>query len=99
MSFLDIAKAQPTTITIPNRFNKLTVGLLKSIIANLPDNMEVCFDSDQECIGTYGFYKWYVEKLINIDNDTKPNDKLVLVGGGEYPYADELEEDYDVHNS
>lgn len=89
MSFLNIAKSQPNHI--PKEVNRLSVGLLKKIIANLPDAMEVCFNADQECIGTYGFYKWDIESLIDTDNEDELNDKLVLSGGGEYPYDDQID--------
>lgn len=76
-------------------FKKLTIGKLKEIIKQekLSDNIEICFEADiPGDYGSYGFYEYDLQELSNDIDDKKLVTKLVLKGGGEFPYIDDEED-------
>lgn len=78
--------------SVPKKFPKLTVGLMKQILEkeNLSDDTEICFEADiPGDYGAFGFFEYNLQKLKDIDKDDSLNTKLVLCGGGEINYSDE----------
>lgn len=93
---MSIFKLIEKSQSVPKKFPKLTVGLMKQILQkeNLSDEIEICFEADiPGDYGAFGFFEYKLRNLRDTDNDDSLNIKLVLCGGGEINYVDEEDDE------